>query len=104
MKGKLRLSFSLLSFMITKPRYTSLTDNCWFFKNPRLQAMTVDYLINHIPNRMIWVYQNLAIYWDVTVIEAMEQRHPSAVKWGSDYSERTQSLLRFHPKQEVNVD
>lgn len=82
--------------MTTKPRYTSLTDNCWFFKNPRLQAMTVDYLITNIPNRMIWVYQNLAIYWDVSVIEAMEQRHPSAVKWGKDYEEQTQSLVRLH--------
>lgn len=85
--------------MTTKPRYTGLTDNCWFFRDSRLQAMTVEYLMLKIPNRMIWVYQNLAIYWDVSVIEAMEQRHPSAVKFGRDYKEKTESLVRLHREE-----
>lgn len=59
---------------------TMLTHDCWFFKKPELNSITVKECIERYPKNFIWAYENLSINWSEHVVSLIKQRYPWAVR------------------------
>jgi len=63
-----------------KHNRTMLSHDCWFFKKPELNSLTVEQCIETYPRNFIWAYENLAINWSEHVVSLIKQRYPLAVR------------------------
>lgn len=63
---------------------TMLTHDCWFFKKPEFNSLTVQECIDKYPKNFIWAYENLSINWSEHIVKLIKQRYPWAVRKGKD--------------------
>lgn len=63
-----------------KRNRTMLTHDCWFFKKPELNSLTVKECIEKYPKNFIWAYENLSINWSEHVVNLIKQKYPWAVR------------------------
>jgi hypothetical protein len=63
-----------------KRNRTMLRHDCWFFKKPELNSLTVQECIDKYPRNFLWAYENLAINWSEHVVSLIKQRYPWAVR------------------------
>jgi len=63
-----------------KRNRTMLSHDCWFFKKPELNSITVEQCIETYPRNFIWAYENLAINWSEHIVHKMKEKYPWAVR------------------------